>query len=358
MSLVNKMLRDLDERRASELEKQGMSRHVRTLPVSRHVVQWKGVALTCAGALFGALIVWLLTGRQETNTMASAQEPVPTVAVPLPVTVTPPIENPAPIANPALVPFKPIQQPAPPPSSKQESSPKSDHPVEAHTSESPKAAPTPIVAARKNVSEAPPSTPPVIEKQPRTPVVAEAANAEYLKGMNAIKRDALDEAAAALRSALRIDAHHALARQALLSLLVSQKQWNEAETTGLDGLLQDPKQSGWAMLAARLQVERGDIPTAIKTLDQYAQYATKNPDYMVFHALLLQKSNRLPEAIERYRAALAFKPDEGRWWYGLGLALEAGQQPAEAKQAFMQARASANLPADLVTAVEQKLKGP
>lgn len=359
MSLVNKMLRDLDQRRASELEKEGISRHVRTLPPQQQAFTWKGLVLACVGALAGAFFVWLLlTWRQEGKTIAPPQETMPPVVLaPPPVSIPLPSypleERTRPAAKTVPSPRQQVQQPASR-SDRREPVLKLDRSLDAD--ERPRTASSTTPADSGYASE-PSSGTPVIEKQPRTPVMPEASDAEYRKGMNSINRGALADAVVALRTALRIDAHHAAARQALLSLLVDQKQWNEAETTGLDGLALDPKQAGWAMLVARLQVERGDVPAATKTLDQYAQYAERNPDYIGFHALLLQKSKRLPEAVERYRAALALKPEEGRWWYGLGLALEASQLPAEAKQAFTQARASANLPADMAAAVEQKLKG-
>ena len=195
-----------------------------------------------------------------------------------------------------------------------------------------------------------------IEKQPHTPVVAETAETEYRKGMNLIKRGSIPDAAIVLRAALQIDPRHLLARQALLSLLVDQQQWDEAMTVAAEGLVLDPKQAGWTMLVARLQVERGEMSSALETLDQHAKYAASDADYLSFHALLLQKAKRYQEAVSHYRAALALRPSEGRWWYGLGLALEANQQSVEAKEAYTQARATANLPADLATAVEQKLR--
>lgn len=364
MSLVNKMLQDLDQRHASELEKQGISRHVRTLPAAPQVVPWKGIVLACVGALAGALIVWLYPSwRQESKPIVSSPQATasaaaltpPPVSIPLPS--FPPDDEPIqPAVNPMPAPHKQIQPPAPH-SDRQEPLLKLDHSLDTDAAERRHAAVTATAADHGHAGEIP-SGNSVIEKQPHTAAIADAADVEYRKGMNSIKRGALADAAVALRSALRIDAHHVAARQALLSLLVDQKQWKEAETTGLDGLALDPKQIGWAMLAARLQVERGDIATAVKTLDQYAQYAERNADYIGFHALLLQKTKRLPEAVERYRAALALKPDQGRWWYGLGLALEASQRPTEAKDAYAQASNSGNLPADLAAAVEQKLKGP
>ena len=363
MSLVNKMLQDLDQRHASELEKQGISRQVRTLPVPQ-AFPWKGLVLACIGALAGALIVWLITSwRPESKPIASSPQATtsavalapPPVSIPLPSFPPDESEPIQPVAKPAPAPHKQVQLPAPR-SGRHEPLLKLDHSLDMDTTERRHAASPATAADRGNASETP-SGNSVIEKQPRTALISDAADAEYRKGMNSIRRGAVAEAVVALRAALKIDAHHVAARQALLSLLVDQKQWKEAEATSLDGLALDPKQIGWAMLAARLQVERGDNPTALKTLDQYAQYAERNADYMGFHALLLQKSNRLPEAVERYRAALALKPDQGRWWYGLGLALEAGQRPSEAKDAYTQARSSGNLPADLAAAVEQKLKG-
>ncbi|CAG4885198.1 MSHA biogenesis protein MshN [Georgfuchsia toluolica] len=362
MSLVNKMLQDLDQRHASELEKQGISRHVRTLPAAPPAVSWKGIVLACLGALAGAFIVWLLlTWKQESKPIVpSPQATAPAVALaPSPVSVPlpsfPPDESAPPAAKVAPAPHKEVRSPAAR-SDRQEPALKLDRSLDANAAERHRASSATTAVDRGNASEVPFGNS-IIEKQPRTAAISDASDAEYRKGMNLLRRGTLADAAVALRAALRIDAHHVAARQALLSLLVDQKQWNEAETIGLDGLALDQKQIGWAMLAARLQVERGDNPAALKTLDQYAPYAERNADYMGFHALLLQKAKRLPEAVERYRAALALKPGEGRWWYGLGLALEAGQHPTEAKDAYTQARNAGNLPADLAAQVEWKLKG-
>ncbi len=355
MSLMNKMLRDLDERRASELEKDGISRHVRTLPPSK-AVPWKGPALTIVGAIAGAVVVWMgLTWRQETI------PPLPHVTAGSDVIVPPVQPQPIyPVAEQFHQSAKPesgqarqeFQRPVPRKDDEHESSLKLDRTLVISGTKYQEPAPSAPAVARE-AGETPVAQS-RIEKQPRTPVASEASDAEYRKGMNAIKRGSAGEASTSLRAALRIEPGHLAARQALLSILVDQKQWDEAQAVGTEGLALDPKQAGWAMLVARLQVERGDMPAAIKTLDEHTQYAERNADYLGFHALLLQKVKRLPEAIERYRSALALKPGEGRWWYGLGLALEASQRSVEAKEAYAQARASTNLPADLAAAAEQK----
>lgn len=351
MSLINKMLRDLDERHASDLEKEGIARHVRTLPPPERSLPWRNGLLALAGGIGGAAIFWLLSGAHR--------ESAPPAVAPPPTVSTHKMEPVAPSMLPGIDQFKSQTRVAMPASKKQvpkavvetsaeEGGLKLDRTMysDSHPPSNPAAMPRPPQAADGEAR---------IEKQPRTPVFSEAAEAEYRKGMNAIKRGVAQDATVALGNALRIDSRHLLARQALLSLYVDQKQWDEAIAVGKEGLAADPKQIGWAMLVGRLQFEQGQPDTALETLSQHVKYAERNGEFLAFYALLLQKSKNYPESIERYRMALALRPNEGRWWYGLGLALEGAQRIDEARQSFRQARATGNLPADLAGAVEQKL---
>ncbi len=85
-------------------------------------------------------------------------------------------------------------------------------------------------------------------------------------------------------------------------------------------------------------------------------HGERSADYQAFHGLLLQKLQRPKEAVDRFRAATSLRPNEGRWWYGLGLALEADQRPQEAREAFRQALDTGNLPAELAVASEHRLR--
>lgn len=359
MSLINQMLRDLDQRRASELEREGISKHVRTLPPVR-AFPWSGVILAFAGACAGALLVWAVLKWQ-----AGGEVPGPAAAAVLPSAtsgVTAESADPAPPqAAPETTPADPAPARAEP--GKREGLLRLDRSLSIASVPDPSpiagppagpAPPAPAAAARFDPESAASSA--RIEKQPRSISGSEAADAEYRKGMAAIKRGSTSVALVALRSALQIEPLHALARQALLSLLVEQNQLDEALNLGRQGLEFDPKQTGWAMLVARIQVERGDLAGALETLGEHAKYAERNAAYLGFQALLLQKSKRYQDAADRYRAALAVQPNEGRWWYGLGLALESAQRVSEAREAYTQARSTGNLPPDLDGAVEQKLK--
>ena len=195
-----------------------------------------------------------------------------------------------------------------------------------------------------------------IDKQPKGGMSREQAETEYRKGMQAAGIGDSATAIPALRRALDIDPKHIKARQALLSVLASSRQWDEVKQVAQSGLALDPARTGWASILARLQHEQGDTEGAVKTLETYATHAAGDADYQGLFAFLLQKRQRYADAAQHYQAALAVRPGEGRWWYGLGLALEGAGRIDEAKAAFTKARDAGNLPTDMLGIVEQKLR--
>lgn len=393
MSLINQMLRDLDARQASERERAGLPPHLRTLPPVR-TVKPNAWLLLLAGLAGGALIAWLMLGPlaspppvvvpaaqvapavpaatpspPETPPVMVAATPAevpaaPAVAVPAPPPA--PVQAIVPVSAPApAVPAEPVATPpVPPPAPVKESAP--PRPVAA-----PAVAPAaPVVATPKPpVASAPkaPASPGVasqpaltgeghIEKQPKGGQSRELAEAEYRKGMQAAAVGDSAAAVPALRHTLDIDPRHAKARQALLSVLAANRQWDEVKQVAQSGLALDPARSGWASILARLQHEQGDTEGAVKTLETHAAHAANDADFQGLLAILLHKRQRYAEAAQRYQAALAMRPGEGRWWYGLGLAFEGAGRGDEAKAAFGKARDAGNLPADMLGLIEQKLR--
>lgn len=377
MSLINDMLRDLDSRNAASSERSGLAQNIRALPPQNQRRQPLLLLMLAAAALGGAA-VWLLL-------KADAAPPADLLPAVTAAAVAPPPAEPAPIAAEApaeAVPAAPAAQPEVPVlrldtqlDPRPASSP--PRPVAPTVAPAPATtqAPTPAPArAASPAATAPPLTPPAaagravdsanrsnapaqISKQPTqgsTP--AEQAEADYRRGIAAIRRGDTGEAGEALRAALRLMPTHVAARQALLGQLTEQQRWHDAETLALDGAGLLPQRSDWALLAARLMYDRGEAELALETLNQHAAAARQNADYQVMHALLLQRAGRYADAANCYRTALALRPGEGRWWFGLGRALDADRREAEARQAYEKARDSGNLPPDLLQSVERRLR--
>jgi MSHA biogenesis protein MshN len=96
--------------------------------------------------------------------------------------------------------------------------------------------------------------------------------------------------------------------------------------------------------------------SGIDTLTRTLPYAGNNADYHAFLAGALQREQRHREAAEQYQAALRAAPANGVWWMGLGMSLQAEKRNAEALEAFQRARASGTLSAELLAFVERRLQ--
>jgi MSHA biogenesis protein MshN len=104
-----------------------------------------------------------------------------------------------------------------------------------------------------------------------------------------------------------------------------------------------------------LHADANNYAAAWKVLDYSAPNARQNPDYLAFSGTVLQRLNRNSEAITHYLSALQIKRNEGRWWVGYAIALEAEGKAGEAKEAFRRALAVGDLSPEIVRFAEQKL---
>lgn len=164
------------------------------------------------------------------------------------------------------------------------------------------------------------------------------------------------DAISGYETALQLDAGHQAARQALVALLLEAKRGADAERVLQEGLKYRPEQTGFAMLLARIQVERGAVEPAVATLERSLQHADNQADYQAFFAALLQRQGRHKEAVSHYQQALQLAPDNGVWLMGYGISLQGLQRNADARDAFRRALDSQTLSPDLQKFVQQKLK--
>jgi MSHA biogenesis protein MshN len=180
------------------------------------------------------------------------------------------------------------------------------------------------------------------------------AEGEYRHALNALQDGRMTETIAALEQTLKLDPGHDAARQTLVGLLIEAKRPDDAIRHLQAGLALDARQPSLAMLLARLQIERGG--SGIDTLTRTLPYAGTNPDYHAFLAGALQREQRHREAAEQYQAALRAAPGNGVWWMGLGMSLQAEKRNGEALEAFQRARASGTLSGELQAFVERRLQ--
>jgi len=184
----------------------------------------------------------------------------------------------------------------------------------------------------------------------------ERAEGEYRRAVGLMNQGRVAEGMEGFRAALNSDPGHEAARQTLIALLLEAKRVDDAANVLQEGLALDPKNTGFTMLLARILVERGDVAGALVLLQKHAEAAAGNAEYHAFVAALHQRLGRHREAIDEYQAALKIAPSAGVWWVGLGISSQAANRPKDALEAFRRAKTSGNLAPDLVAFVDQRLR--
>ena len=174
--------------------------------------------------------------------------------------------------------------------------------------------------------------------------------------MNLVNQGRIAEGMDSIRSALQIDPGYEIARQTLVALLLESKRVDEAAAALREGLALNAANSGFAMLLARIMVERNDVKGALALLRAHAPQADDNAGYHAFTAALYQRLDRHDEAIDQYQAALRLAPGAGVWWVGLGISYQATDRRKAAAEAFGRAKAAGNLAPPLLVFVDQRLR--
>ena len=369
MSLVNKMLRDLDARRAGDGERAALPAAV--TPLAAHREPGRGaprlwlVAFPAMAVL--GMAAWYLA-RPDKPAAPAAVPPVAPAVVP--VAAAPAVPA-APALPAALAVVEPVGAQAPAPLASGPSLRMSDE-LSARPTATPATAPLSKAAtAATSLPERPLAgaaalRPPIaaqpvpaeasIDKQMRLPTPAERAESDYRRGVVAQRQGNVEDAAGAYRTALENYPEHAAARQTLAALLIDAKRFDDAEELLRKGTELAPVRLASTLALARLKVERNQASAALELLQRNAAFGERSAEYQGFVGALLNRANRAAEAVERYQAATRLAPNEGRWWAGLGIALDAAGRAPEAREAYQKARTLPGLPADLAQHIDQRLR--
>ncbi|HYD96061.1 MAG TPA: tetratricopeptide repeat protein [Noviherbaspirillum sp.] len=397
MSLINKVLRELDARRADAPGTGSFAQPVRAVPAPRpkRTVWWgvAAVALMAGGALAweqfrpahapapaqktGQLPLRMdvdLSMEQPGAPPVSPAQPVP--PEPAAAAVDRPAETAAPVVA-VSAPAAPPQALVPPPvpavpadAGQSKRTPKAAVPKEAvppaPAPEVSQAAPPAKSTARmpKASVPAPEGRPsesrsseaqPAITKQVREMTPQQRAENEYRKAVLAVQQGKAADALPALELTIQLDPQHAAARQVLIGIMLEQNRREDALRIARDGVQLDPGQHGLAMILARLELEKGELHSAIQTLDRSLPYASDRADYLAFLAAVLQRDGQHKRAVDHYLQALQKTPQQGAWWMGLGISLQADRRLAEAQEAFKRAKATNTLSPELLSFVDARL---
>ena len=337
MSVINKMLQDLDRRQA--LAGMGDAQIVRpsaTKGVGREWF-WRILAFLLAALLawmgwvaFQVLYLKPLATEAAYQAAASAKsQPAPKPAAPAP-------------ASPPAAPVAVAEAPKPGPETLrlavQIETPLREREPEPVKPEAPKAEPV-KVEAPKPAAVSPKPKPPVVDKRDLAPRATDAAEPYFRRAVLLLNHGRVSEAEDQLIAALTADPAHQAARQTYVALLLEQSRTDAARRVLQDALAANPTQPTFALALARIHTEQRDYHAALEVMDGAGSIA-RNADFQALRGAVLQRLSRHGEAVEAYQSAIRGGSQPATTWVGFGISLEATGRKADAAQAYRRALAA------------------
>ena len=381
MSLINKMLQDLETRQNTPLGKPSS----RPIFQDLHAVSDNNVArrinplwwiIALLVLLLAGVYFWSPASVQQTNTNAEqmlaqtvtseqvvtappAAEPIansptmtaaPAAAMPESKTLVSTSVITTSAVQPASAPAKPVIKPQP-------VKPAATVVVSkvANTTPATQTQSTAITAAAsQSITDTNLDTSVAIEKKMIPPSAEQIAENNYRLAVQAVQQRQLDDAEKNLKAALASNPRHLAASELLAGIYLDGKRIAEAQQVLEQGLIAQPGQPNLVTLLARIYVEQKNETGAIRLLEQQHQQSKLNPDSLALLAALYQRSARHADAITAFKEALQLRPMEGKWWLGLGISSEAEQNWNDARFAYERVR-NTNVGPQLEKYAEQRL---
>jgi len=376
MSVINKVLRELDQRHAiAASSNEAGPREVRPVRDPRQGDEWfwRIVAVLLLAAL--AWVGWVVyqvqprriatdigiaageTARRDAPRVVAEKKPAAA-----PEAVTAQAVAPAASATPPAAPNEPagglklaqsIQTPIP------ETRPEPERVPAVVPEKSVAREPSRPVASAEPPKQKPAqkaASAPRVEKHELLPAPAQRAEAEFRRGAAFLQQGRVSDAEARFAAAIALDPRHEQARQALAAMLIEQRRLDEARNLLQAGLTVNPQQQQFGVALARIDMQRGDYASALEVLNRSRAGVLPSAESDAVLGSVLSRLGRDREAVDSYRAALGAAPDKGGTWLGLALSLENLGKRNEAADAYRRALATGTLTADVKQYAEQKVR--
>lgn len=346
MSLINKMLKDLETRQATASPPSG------DRPIFQDLLAVNHDRRRVRGRVLGVLAAAVVMAAGYYGVMHWGNRSTPTATTTLPIVaatpLSPVVDTTATQASstPAADVTPPVAS-APPPKP-----PALAKPVVARP---PVAKPT--VAATKTAKvEVSADAGTHIERTERPYSPEELAENAYRNAAQLRAQGNPAEAERRLKALLASDPKQVKARELLVSIQLDSGRWVEAQDTLEQGVAQVPAYLTFRFQLARLYLEHGADEQALTLLEGARREGRTDPELYAFLAALYQRAGRHADAVKNYQDALALQPVEGKWWLGLGISLEATKNISAARDAYRHALESGRLTANLSRYAEERLR--
>lgn len=150
--------------------------------------------------------------------------------------------------------------------------------------------------------------------------------------------------------------HAHQSREALAKLLLQQGERERAMQVADVGLSITPAHPAYKKVKARLLFEQGHVSDALQLLSNFVPAVHQDAEYHDLMATAQLADRQYPAALATYQGLLQLDPEVGRWWYGMATALESLGRVPEAANAYERASQQADLSLTLRQRSQQRLQ--
>ncbi len=357
MSLINQMLRDLEARNASESNTLNAANIYLPSNATRYQTNKRAMNLATLGSGillgFGSLLIILLTGYQfglltlptatpntattpaasapsipsaisNSNTIATAEQPVPANTTPTPAMQT--TAEPLPLPDYGL---GTLTLSAP-----------TDLYVSTLTNNYPSASGKKRKINGRKLNLRPHAT------------VETASSLDIELADAAPERSAAPFAAAAPSAEEQPDLNTRLAQ---VKTLMQENQLDQASAYVEQSLREMPDNTQLINAQAQLLLQQKQAPEAINVLQKHASKHAQDETYHTLLAAAYQETGASHQAAIAYQQLIKKRPEKAEYWLGLALAQENNGNKAAAEKAYTAALMKKNLPAPVIDYINQRL---
>lgn len=188
------------------------------------------------------------------------------------------------------------------------------------------------------------------------PSLEEEVESQYQEALDLVGQNKITEAIQLLEEVIVAAPDAETARTTLATLLLQVDDNAEAAEVSKEGLSLQPTNIKMTELYARALINQNQPEQALQILLKNARGISNNPDYTALLALVYERLNHFSEAANLYQKLLSQEPNNPRWLVGVAVSLEQMGDNNKALQAYEKARTSNQLPPELLNFVINRIQ--
>jgi MSHA biogenesis protein MshN len=133
-------------------------------------------------------------------------------------------------------------------------------------------------------------------------------------------------------------------RKQLAALLFSTNKLSDAQQVLAQGIKQTPSDSSMRLMQSRIFFKLGDNSSAFTVLSEHPYSALANDELVSFRAALAEKIGQYGNAQKDYQILVQRNPKDAKWWLGLGVSQDKQKLNEQAVSSYQQAQSLNQLP--------------